>query len=184
MWAPVPPIRLTVRLRLAAALFTVALTSSGCLEGSNSAADGSSTTVETTSTTVVGQLTPIESVQSGQCFNEVGDETAQSFLVAVLACSDPHIFEVYDVQKFAGPQPSGAGADYPGDLVMANAAEAQCATGFEPFMGLAWEASDFEIRTWWPTQQSWNERKDRTILCAVYKVTGDFVVGTVRATKQ
>ena len=119
----------------------------------------------------------------GQCFDEVADEGAQPFAVASLRCEDPHTFEAYlraDLQSAAA---SGKGAPYPGELTVANAAEEQCAASFEAFMGLSWEASDYEIRSWWPMQQAW-EGGDRSILCAVYRVTGGTTIGSARGTAQ
>lgn len=157
----------------------------GCSSDTSSSTTSTTTTAASPTTTLpAGNLAPISTLQVGACFDEVGDETATSFVVAVLPCAEPHALEVYDVQTYGGAQPPKAGSPYPGDLVVANAAETQCAGGFEAFMGLPWEASDFEIQTWWPTQQSWTRKNDRQIVCAVYKVTRDAVIGSVRGTRQ
>ena len=72
------------------------------------------------------------------------------------------------------------GAAYPGDLVVANAANEQCVAGFQAFIGVEWAASHYEIQTWWPTQESWNAKNDRNIVCAVYKVDGGHTRGSAK----
>lgn len=180
--------------RLRSTLWLVALAlvaTTGC--SSNGSGGAASTTqpgatggagASTTTTLPAGVITPIASIQLGQCLNEVGDETARSFVAAVLPCEEPHTHEVYDVQSYGGAKPPKAGTAYPGDLVVANEAERQCATTFEAFMGIAWEASDFEIQAWWPTQRSWTEKNDRQVTCTVFKVTGGAQVGSVRGTRE
>lgn len=175
--------RLALLAVLAAAV--VALAGAGCSGDTGDEVSTASSTApaSTTTTAPPGIVTPLEEVAVGQCLEEVADEDAQPFTVAVVNCADPHTFEVYAELTYGSDTPSGRGAPYPGDLAVANRAETQCAGEFEAFMGLPWEASDFEIRTWWPMQQGW-DRGDRSILCAVYRVTGGTTVGSVRGTEQ
>lgn len=173
-----------MRRLLAPVVAGLALVPIGCSDDGTEAAEGTTTTVSAPSTTAAssGALTPLQDVVAGQCLDEVDDERAQPFAVSVLPCEDPHVFEVYAQLELSSPA-AGKGAPYPGDLTVANGAEEQCEAEFEGFMGIAWEASDYEIRTWWPMQQAWDDG-ERTVLCAVYRVTGGTTVGSVRGTKQ
>ena len=69
-------------------------------------------------------------------------------------------------------------------LAVSNDAEARCFEVFPEFMGVTWEQSDYDIQTWWPSEQSWVTKRDRTVLCAVYKVTGGRTKGSVRGSAQ
>lgn len=171
-----------MRRLLVPALAGLLLVAGGCSDDDPDAAAGPTTTSapDAPGTTVVtGTLTPLQDVVAGQCLDEVDDERAQPFAVEVVACEDPHVFEVYAQLEYDGDE----GDPYPGDLTVANGAEERCEAEFEGFMGIAWEASDYEIRTWWPMEQAWSEG-GRTVLCAVYRVTGGTTVGSVRGTRQ
>lgn len=157
------------------------LVGAGC--GTSDGADGSDVTTTaavTTTTAMVGTLTALSAVLPGQCFDELPDPTQQPFAVLVIPCEDPHTFEVFAQTKIDLGAAAPAGGGYPGELAVANAAEAQCFAGFTPFMGSQWEASIYDIQTWWPSEQSWTEDRDRSIICAVYRVTGGRNKGSVR----
>lgn len=138
----------------------------------------------TTTTALVGALTPTEAVIAGQCLDPLPDPKQQTYAVLVVPCEDAHTYEVFAQAKLESDADSRPGAPYPGGLAVANAAEAQCLTAFEPFMGIKWEESDYDIQTWWPSEQSWTTKRDRTVLCAVYRVTGGRTKGSARASKQ
>ena len=177
-----PPTR---RRLLALATVLTLATAVSCSSSDSPAKKGSSTTAVTSTTApaLVGTLTPTEGVIAGQCLDDVPDPQQQTYAVLVIPCEDPHTYEVYAQAKLDLPD-TGAAAPYPGALAVANGAEAQCVGAFNEFMGVKWEVSDYDIQTWWPSEQSWATKKDRTILCAVYRVTGGKTKGSVRGSGQ
>lgn len=174
-------------LRVAAATFAVALCAVGCsAEDSPDDADGGGQAAEDTTTTTMlgGVLTATADVLAGQCFNQVPDPVQQPFAVFLVPCDEAHEFEAYSKTQIELGAPQPAGAPYPGSLEVANAAEAQCITGFSSFIGTSWETSEFDVQTWWPTETSWTQSNDRTILCAVYPVRGGVTTGTARDSRR
>lgn len=159
----------------------------GCTtdQGSDGKDDTPGASTTTTSAPLVGILTPTEAVIAGQCLDDVPDPAQQTYAVMVIPCEDPHTYEVFAQAKLdLGTTPTQPGAPYPGALAVANGAEAQCVGAFPQFMGVKWEESEYDIQTWWPSEQSWATKKDRTILCSVYRVTGGKTKGTVRGSGQ
>lgn len=101
----------------------------------------------------------------GDC---IDDQAASEFdSVPAVPCGDPHDMEVYhafDIQD----------GTFPGDEVIAAAADEGCYAAFAPFIGLAYEESAIEYTVYTPTSGSW-AAGDREILCLVYedgKTTG------------
>lgn len=106
----------------------------------------------------------------GDCFNDTA-ETQVSEL-PVVPCSDPHDNEVY----YEHEMPDG---EYPGDEAISAAAEENCAAQFEPFVGIAYDASVFEYNYLTPTTGSWEDYGDRLIQCIVYDPSAQ-VQGTLQ----
>lgn len=174
----------------AAVVLCIVLGAGGC--SSNDAPDNSageeSSESTTTTTTPAGLLTATMDILSGQCFNPVPDPTQQPYAVFVVACDDPHEFEAYSTTQLELGEPTPPGTPYPGDLTVANAAEAQCLTGFASFVGLAWESSEYDVQAWWPSAESWTTTNDRSILCGVFRVTAGsdsaMTVGSARNSRR
>jgi Septum formation len=171
---------------LAAATLVVAvLATAGCGGSDDEASSTTTTSADVTTTTALGGVaTPTEAVLAGQCLNELPDPAQQPYAVLVVPCEESHTYEVYAQTKIDMGPDAPAGNQYPGALAVANAAEAQCVAGFSAFMGIQWEASDYDIQTWWPSESSWANKRDRSILCGVYRVTGGTTKGSVRGTAK
>lgn len=168
----------------AAGLTLVVSLLAGC-SNDTSAGDGTTTTSKvTTTTSLVGVLTPVEQLTTGQCFDELPESEQQPFAVMIIDCKDPHTFEAYASAKLAISKSTKVGAAYPGELPVANAAEAQCFELFPAFVGVEWEVSDYDIQTWWPSNASWKNDNDRAVVCAVYRVTGGRTTGSVRGAQE
>jgi hypothetical protein len=168
---------------LAAAFLALALLA-GCSSRDGAKGTATTTTVAVTTTTALtGVLTATTAVIAGQCLDDVPDPAQQEYAVLVIPCEEAHTYEVYAQANIDIGSPTPAGTPYPGALTVANKAEAQCFGAFDQFMGVKWEESNYDIQTWWPSQVSWDKR-DRTILCGVYRVTGGKTKGTVRGKGQ
>ena len=129
-------------------------------------------------------MVSIAAVKVAECFDPVPAPDQQPFAVVMRPCDDRHIYEVYAEKQFGGDEPPPAGAAYPGSLAVSNAAEAACIEDFPAFIGVAWEASTFDVQAWWPSERSWADATDRRILCAVYQVTGSATRGTARGRNE
>jgi hypothetical protein len=164
-----------------------AVTTGACsmLKASDTATHASTTVAPTTTTIPQGTPTPFSELLEGQCFDQLPSTDQQPFAVLVIACERSHTFEVYDQLSYT----DGAGkkvpysTSYPGDNVVRPRAEALCYTAFQPWMGKEWTNSNYDIKTWWPSAQSW-PKHDRQVLCAVYRYDGKHTKGSVRGTAQ
>ncbi len=151
----------------------------GCSSGSDEAAN-TTTTEAVTTTLPPGTITEINVLLVGQCFSEIPEPAQQPFAVLVVPCEDAHTHEVYDTTTFDADIPTGRGADYPGDLTVANRSEELCFASFEAFIGTPWETSTYDIQTYWPTAESWRADNDRTVICSAFRVNGGVTTGSVR----
>ena len=150
----------------------------GCSGTSTTKGSAGSSTTSTTIVRLDGTLTPTSAIVAGQCFDPLPDTKQQPYAVLVIPCVNAHTYEAFAAEKYQTGATSAAAA-YPGALVVANNSENQCFAKFAAFMGIQWEASDYDIQTWWPSVGSWTDKRDRSVLCAVYRVTGGRTKGSV-----
>jgi hypothetical protein len=148
--------------------------------------DAATTTVATTTTLVPpGLLSPIDQVLPGQCFDQLPDDAQRPFAVLAIPCERSHHYEIF--QRFPYRDGEGRavprGYAYPGETAVRTFAEKGCYEAFQPWMGVDWTKSDYDIQSWWPSAESWVEH-DRTITCAAFRFDGDSTKGSVRGTKR
>lgn len=125
-----------------------------------------------------GEITETEGVdpnalQAGDCFNdpEPGASTQVTELEAV-PCDEPHdneVFHVFDLDDGEFP-----GADEVKELGLAG-----CEPELERYVGATAQEAGLAIVPVTPTEQSWNELDDRTVLCALYKADGSEITGSL-----
>jgi hypothetical protein len=114
-------------------------------------------------------------VRVGDCFNDYStsfsDEVSS---VPGVPCSDPHdneTYAVFDVTISSYPE---------SDDVMAELAHNSCVERFDSFVGRDYESSSLDITTLYPTAQSWRQ-DDREVVCAVYDMESNQLVGSVQS---
>ena len=109
-------------------------------------------------------------VQVGDCFNDVSSYDEGIASVPGVPCSEPHdneTFAVFDVSF----------SNYPVDGNMDELAYSSCMERFESFVGNEYESSTLEISTMYPSPDSWDEN-DREVVCAVYDMNAEQLVGS------
>lgn len=124
-----------------------------------------------------GEITETEDVspntlQAGDCFNdpEAGSSTQVTELEAV-PCDEPHdneVFHVFDLDDGDFP-----GADEAKELGLDG-----CEPEIEAYIGATAQEAGLAIVPLTPTEQSWNDRDDRTVICALYKADGSELTGS------
>ena len=104
----------------------------------------------------------------GDCFNDSTSMTADSEFevssVAGVPCTEPHdneVFAIFDVSVESYPDGDG----------MSELAFNSCLKRFERFVGKDYQSSSLDILPMYPTLQSWKQRNDREVICAVYDMT-------------
>lgn len=97
-------------------------------------------------------------IQLGDCLNGVTPGAVES--MQGVPCTTPHHVEVY----YAFDLPDG---DYPGKASLTESAGSRCFNAFEPFIGHELETSIFDVSYLYPSAESWDELRDREILCMI-----------------
>ncbi len=116
------------------------------------------------------------SIQLGDCFNDTrsyDSEDVEVLNVDGMPCDLPHDNEVYAITNMTM-------SAYPGDEILTEAANDYCFAQFEIFAGIAYEASVLNITFLYPTQESWNQARDREVACVVYDMNGEKITGSSR----
>ena len=116
-------------------------------------------------------------IREGDCFDHTGDaystENGEVSSLPGVPCSAPHdneVFAVFDVNMASFP-----GADEMNELVFDT-----CMERFEPFVGRDYESSALDIMTLYPSEDSWKQKNDREVVCAVYDMDSNKLKGTAK----
>ena len=112
-------------------------------------------------------------LQAGDCFNdpETGSTTAVTSLEAV-PCEEPHdneVFHVFDLDD----------GDFPGADEVKQLGLEGCEPELEGYVGATAEDAGLAVVPVTPTDQSWNDTDDRTVLCALYNADGSEITGSL-----
>jgi hypothetical protein len=111
-------------------------------------------------------------VNVGDCFDDTDSMEEEVSSLPGVPCSDPHdneAFAIFDVTI----------TDYPGGDAMSELANESCIEHFESFVGLDYPSSSLDVFAMYPSVQSW-KRKDREIICSVYDMEADKLVGSMQ----
>ena len=111
------------------------------------------------------------SLRVGDCFNSESSATEVSSVPGV-PCSDLHDYETYAVFDVNV-------TEYPGEDGMLELAFESCMDRFSAYVGADYESSTLEVTSMFPSPESWRQ-DDREVLCAVYDMNGEQLVGSTR----
>lgn len=108
----------------------------------------------------------------GDCFD---DQTAADAIddVPGRPCVEPHdneVFALFDTNL----------TSFPGQEEMFEHAFDECLTRFEAYVGEPYDSSVLEVFPIVPTLESWKRVNDREIICALYHLEGEKLVGSVK----
>ena len=108
----------------------------------------------------------------GDCFDNssgIGDEVSD---LPGVPCSQPHDYETYAVFDVTVDS-------YPSEESMSELAYDSCLERFGSFVGTDYEESVLEIVTLYPTTESWKQ-DDREVVCALYDISDEKLVGSTK----
>jgi len=117
-------------------------------------------------------------IRLGDCFEDVLAGDFES--VDAVPCTDPHQNEVYEAFNLA----YGESDPFPGRDVVRAAADEQCLSEFEAFVGRSYETSSYGIGSITPTEASWDEFDDREVLCMISNYDGSTKTSSARDTDR
>lgn len=110
-------------------------------------------------------------VRVGDCFNDSGSYEDEVSSLPGVPCSEPHDNEAYAVFDISL-------TDYPDDEAMGRLAHDSCVDRFDAFVGMDYESSSLDVISMYPTVESW-QQNDREVVCAVYDMEENKLVGSV-----
>jgi hypothetical protein len=124
-------------------------------------------------------------LEVGDCFdNESGLPDDPNELSAARVdekpCDEPHDAEVYAIVE----HPAAADAPFPGDPTLGRFAFDTCSERFEAFVGRDYNSSGLDILFPVPQELSWTKLDDRRVLCSVYDLRSEPLVGTMRNSRR
>ena len=111
-------------------------------------------------------------IRLGDCFDDPNYGAEEFTSLPGVPCTDPHdneAFATFDVSYDS----------YPTEDVLAADAQEACVSRFASYVGRDYESSSLDVVTMYPTRESWAQN-DREVVCAVYDMAGDKLVGSVR----
>ncbi|MBM4183992.1 MAG: hypothetical protein FJ207_07165 [Gemmatimonadetes bacterium] len=120
--------------------------------------------------TEAGAVSAFE-VRVGDCFDDGAFENTEVQELPAIPCSQPHDNEIYATFDIPGEWP---GVERIGEL-----AGEGCLDRFAAAIGKAYEDSEIDLTTIYPTEGSWNQRSDREVICVAYHVDQEKLTGSV-----
>lgn len=156
---------------LVAIVFVVAACSGG--GGLKRGADGQVTSP--------GNLSVFD-VREGDCIVPPTDVKAELESVKVVPCKTAHTQEAFAIEPYVDKANPKADA-YPGDQVLTAFADGVCLQDYQGYVGVAYQDSKLFYTYLLPSARSWNEGKDRKIVCIV-TTTGEQLTASVKNSKK
>ena len=111
-------------------------------------------------------------IRVGDCFNDQSTMSGEVSDVPGVPCEEPHDNEVYATFGL----PPGA---WPGEDQVTELSDEGCLDRFESAIGATYEESVLVVTTLFPTEASWDRRKDREVVCIAYHMDLDKLTGSV-----
>jgi hypothetical protein len=112
-------------------------------------------------------------VRVGDCFDDSSsDAEGEITSIPGVPCSEEHDNEAFAVIDLTIPS-------YPEGDAMAGLAYTSCVERFEAFVGKDYASSSLEIFPIYPTPESWAQ-DDREVICAIYEMDENKLVGSVK----
>ena len=113
------------------------------------------------------------SLQAGDCFNDPEDTgTTEVTSLKAVPCDEPHDNEVFHVFQIDD-------GEFPGVDEVKQIGLEGCEPELEGYVGATAADAGLMIVPVTPTEQSWNDTDDRTVLCALYKADGTEITGSL-----
>ena len=111
-------------------------------------------------------------IRLGDCFDDPSYDAEEFTSLPGVPCNEPHDNEAFAVFDVSYPE-------YPEEYVLAADAQEKCVARFEGYVGRDYESSSLDVVTMYPSRESWAQ-SDREIVCAVYDMDGNKLVGSVK----
>lgn len=126
--------------------------------------------------------------QVGDCFVAPTNVKAELSSLSKVPCTVAHQQELYAKVDYRPPTSSdtsvaGFADPYPGDAVLDTFANGACAQAYTGYVGIAYPDSGLWMTYLLPSARSWQQGKDRSILCFVTTTAGGSLTKSVKGSK-
>ena len=169
-----------VALLVAVAACSSPASSSPSASASASLSEEASASVEETASaepTDAGTSTSVFDLEVGDCFDT--DDVSSVDEVTVVGCDATHVYEVFEIADYdAGPDEA-----FPGEDELGDTAEDVCRPGFEDYVGVPYDDSEWFGTFINPSEQTWEEG-DREILCVLHTEGETDITGSAEGTNR
>ena len=140
---------------------------------------GATTVLALSGCSLLGDGATVEELQLtvGECVDEasVTEEGEQEIgALPVTDCSEAHYAEVFHTVELTDD-------GYPADVV--TRAQDACYDGFEDYVGIPYDESEYFFTATYPTEGSW-DMGDRQIACLVVGEVGEQLTGSLKGAAQ
>lgn len=125
----------------------------GCRGSDPPARDGSGKVTE------AGDL-PVNEARIGDCYDEEEEGSDRTSTLAAVPCGVPHDREVFHRFDLAGDR-------YPGVEAVSREAAQACLDAFVGYVGVAYADSVLDAHPIVPSEETWEDDDDRTVVCVV-----------------
>lgn len=126
-------------------------------------------------------------VTPGECFLAPKAVIGELADLSKVPCDVDHQQELFATVTYEAPAGATANQDiagdtYPGDAALDTFAKGACAEAFTGYVGIAYPDSGLWMTYLLPSARSWQQGKDRTVLCFV-TTTGGSLTSSVKGSK-
>ncbi len=111
-------------------------------------------------------------IRLGDCFDDPNYDAEEFTSLPGVPCTEPHDNEAFATFDVSYPS-------YPDEYVLAADAQEKCVARFEGYVGRDYETSSLDVVTMYPSKESWAQ-SDREVVCALYNMEGEKLVGSVK----
>jgi hypothetical protein len=115
-------------------------------------------------------------VVPGMCVDDSNFGVSETIgTLTVADCTVPHDVEVYVLFDISGP----AGSPFPGDASLLDQGEQGCREQFAGYVGVDYLDSSLEFGYLYPSEETWRKYDDRVVVCYLYDVDLEPLIGSM-----
>lgn len=119
----------------------------------------------------------------GDCFVAPTQVKAELATLSEVPCTVAHQQELYAKIDYQATGSNSVTDPYPGDAVLDTYANGACAQAYTGYVGIAYPDSGLWMTYLLPSARSWQQGKDRSVLCFVTTTAGGSLTKSVKGSK-
>lgn len=117
------------------------------------------------------------SLRVGDCFDSASASSGRTSSVELVPCDEPHGAEVFFLTDHSGGL-------FPGEAALNAFGETACISVFRQYVGIDYDESEIYAFSMTPTLESWTQRNDREVICALRYLGDEQITGSLRGARR